>query len=170
MPRQRAICVVALVATLWTTIDAAPAFDDAMYPDWKGAWNRTPSGNPRFDTSKARGLAQQAPLKPEFQKLYETSLADQEAGGQGLHRGYRCAAWGMPAMMNLYDAMEIVILPNTTYILIDDITDSVRRIFTDGRDFPSDFKPTYSGYSIGKWVDTDSDGRYDTIEVETRLL
>ena len=24
------------------------------------------------------------------------------------------------------------------------------------------------GYSIGKWLDTDGDGRYDTLEVETR--
>ena len=61
-------------------------------------------------------------------------------------------------------------MPNTTYILIDDITDSVRRIFTDGRDFPDDFEPTYTGYSIGKWVDTDGDGSYDMLEVETRLF
>jgi hypothetical protein len=170
MLHRRSLCAMAFVAALCATVNTAPAFDDAMYPDWKGAWNRTPSGNPRFDTSKQRGLEQQAPLTPEFQARYERSLADQAAGGQGDHVGYTCAAWGMPAMMNLYDAMEIVIMPNTTYILIDDITDSVRRIFTDGRDFPSDFEPTYSGYSIGKWVDTDGDGRYDTLEVETRLF
>jgi hypothetical protein len=29
-------------------------------------------------------------------------------------------------------------------------------------------EPTYAGYSIGKWIDTDGDGRYDTLEVETR--
>jgi hypothetical protein len=26
----------------------------------------------------------------------------------------------------------------------------------------------YAGYSIGKWVDEDGDGRYDTLVVETR--
>ena len=26
------------------------------------------------------------------------------------------------------------------------------------------------GYSIGKWLDTDGDGRYDTLEVETRNI
>ena len=26
------------------------------------------------------------------------------------------------------------------------------------------------GYSIGNWIDTDGDGRYDTLEVETREL
>jgi hypothetical protein len=43
-----------------------------------------------------------------------------------------------------------------------------RRIYTDGRDWPKDQEPTYSGYSIGKWVDEDGDGRYDMLEVETR--
>ena len=29
-------------------------------------------------------------------------------------------------------------------------------------------EPTFSGYSIGKWIDEDGDGRYDVLEVETR--
>ena len=41
---------------------------------------------------------------------------------------------------------------------------------TDGRDFPEGFEPSYMGYSIGKWIDEDGDGRYDALEVETRLL
>jgi hypothetical protein len=28
----------------------------------------------------------------------------------------------------------------------------------------------FAGYSIGKWIDTDGDGRYDVLEVETRDL
>jgi hypothetical protein len=43
-----------------------------------------------------------------------------------------------------------------------------RRIFTDGRDWPEVIEPSYAGYSIGKWIDTDGDGRYDVLEVETR--
>jgi hypothetical protein len=30
--------------------------------------------------------------------------------------------------------------------------------------------PTLQGYSIGKWIDSDGDGRFDTLEVETRGL
>jgi hypothetical protein len=128
-------------------------------------------GAPRVDTSKPRGLPQQAPLTPEFQKLYEASLADQAVGGQGNHTVYRCLAWGMPAMMNGYGTgIEFVVLPEVTYMMVDDGNDSVRRIFTDGRDFPDDFEPTFTGYSIGKWVDTDGDGSFDTLEVETRLF
>jgi hypothetical protein len=66
--------------------------------------------------------------------------------------------------------MEIIVLPEVTYIRIDHIRDSHRRIFTDGRDWPKDVQPSYDGYSIGKWLDTDGDGRFDTLEVETRYF
>jgi hypothetical protein len=69
--------------------------------------------------------------------------------------------------MTVYDPMEIVITPETTYVLIEHIHDS-RRIYTDGRDWPEAYEPTFAGYSIGKWIDGDGDGRYDTLEVETR--
>ena len=42
-----------------------------------------------------------------------------------------------------------------------------RRIVTDGRDWPKEIEPTFNGYSIGKWIDTDHDGRYDVLETET---
>jgi hypothetical protein len=53
------------------------------------------------------------------------------------------------------------------YILLAS-DDHLRRIFTDGRDWPKDLEPTFAGYSIGKWIDEDGDGRYDVLEVETR--
>jgi hypothetical protein len=31
-----------------------------------------------------------------------------------------------------------------------------------------DDDPQFVGYSVGKCLDTDGDGRYDTLEVETR--
>ena len=73
----------------------------------------------------------------------------------------------MPHMMMAFRPMEFVVTPHTTYILIG-WHDHYRRIFTDGRDWPEEIEPTFSGYSIGKWVDTDGDGRYDVLEVETR--
>jgi hypothetical protein len=30
-----------------------------------------------------------------------------------------------------------------------------------GRDWPKDLDPTFTGYSIGKWIDEDGDGRFD---------
>ena len=75
----------------------------------------------------------------------------------------------MPRQMNVYEPMEIVITPETTYMLIEHIHD-FRRIYTDGRDCPEEMEPTFAGYSIGKWEDTDGDGRFDTLVVETRGL
>ena len=43
-----------------------------------------------------------------------------------------------------------------------------RRIFTDGRTWPKDIPLSFNGYSIGQWLDTDGDGRFDTLEVESR--
>jgi hypothetical protein len=54
------------------------------------------------------------------------------------------------------------------YILFDSSTP--RRIFTDGRDWPKDQEPNFLGYSIGKWVDENGDGRFDALEVETRFV
>jgi hypothetical protein len=163
-----AAAAIAVAVALLTTTGMVRAFDDAKYPDLGGAWERTGGAAPRFDNSKPRGLPQEAPLTPQFQKLYEASLADQAAGGQGDHTVYRCLAWGMPAMMNGYAPIQFVVLPETTYMLIDDGNDSFRRIFTDGRNFPEDAEPAFTGYSIGKWLDTTGSGRYDTLEVETR--
>jgi hypothetical protein len=56
-----------------------------------------------------------------------------------------------------------------TYILIEYIRDN-RRVFTDGRDWPADIEPTFEGYSIGRWRDTDADGRYAALEIETRYM
>jgi hypothetical protein len=63
------------------------------------------------------------------------------------------------------------VLPETTYIRIDHTHESFRRIYTDGRDWPKgEVQPTFVGYSIGKWIDQDGDGKYDVLEVETRHL
>jgi hypothetical protein len=76
----------------------------------------------------------------------------------------------MPPMMTAYEPLEIIVLPEITYILIDHIHDSHRRIYTDGRDWPNEVEPAYTGYSIGKWTDEDGDGRYDVLEAETRHI
>ena len=147
---------------------SAQAFDESKYPDWKGQWRRADPGPPRYDPSRPL-LDQQAPLTEEYKAFHAASRADQASGGQGNDPTYTCLAPGMPRIMNVYDPMEIVITPDTTYILIQHVHDS-RRIFTDGREFPTDVEPAFAGYSVGKWIDTDGDGRYDVLEVETRNL
>jgi hypothetical protein len=150
---------------------AQAAFDDARYPNLKGQWDRIPIpvvGQPSFDQTKGWGRLQEAPLIPEYQKILEDSLADQAAGGAGNNVEHaKCGASGMPWMMVAFRPIEFVITPEVSYVLIADY-DALRRIFTDGRDWPKDIEPTYQGYSIGRWIDTDGDGKYDVLEVETR--
>ena len=166
-------CAMTFAAALMAPIGAL-AVDDAKYPDLKGQWLRVavPSGHYRgvqYDPHKPAGPGQQAPLTPEYQAIFEANLADQEEGGQGGDPTAECLSPGMPRIMGPYGEMEIVVQPETTHILIDHIHDS-RRIYTDGRDFPPGMagNPQFAGYSIGRWIDEDGDGRYDALIVETR--
>jgi hypothetical protein len=107
---------------------------------------------------------------PEYHKVWQDNQADVEAGRPGNWPPTFCIPAGMPAMMNLCEPVEIIVRPKTTYILISHTDDSYRRIYTDGREFPTDAALTYAGYSIGHWVDEDGDGKYDVLNVETRFL
>ena len=143
------------------TIGTARAFDESKYPDLKGQWDRT---------QPARWLdGKDAPLTAEYRAIYEANLKDQAEGGQGTDPTYTCVAPGMPRVMNAYWPFEIVVTPNTTHFLMDNIHDS-RRIFTDGRTWPKEMVPSFGGYSIGQWIDTSGSGRYDLLEVESRGL
>jgi hypothetical protein len=150
---------------------AAWAADDPKYPDWTGGWGRliVPglAGQPSHDQTKPWGFGQQAPLTPEYTKVLEASIEDQIKGGLGNYPTAWCLPGGMPQMMMAWRPLEFVITSTTTYILLGS-DDHYRRIFTDGRDWPQEIVPTFSGYSIGRWVDEDGDGKYDVLEVETR--
>jgi hypothetical protein len=139
----------------------------------KGQWVRAEGarGVGRFDPTKPPGRLQEAPLTPEYQAIYEANLTDQAQGGQGVDPTYRCLSPGMPRIMHAYSPVEFVVTPDTTHILIEHIHDS-RRIHTDGRGWPEDMdeNPMFRGYSIGRWIDEDGDGRYDVLTVETRGL
>ena len=170
------ISAVALASALSALSSGALAFDETKYPDWKGQWiggwtRRLPgvTGQPSYDPHKSAGPGQEAPLTPEYEAIFQASLADQAAGGPGNDPQVGCLPSGMPRMMIAYYPMEILVTPDTTHLLMEHIH-NFRRVFTDGRDWPDDIIPSFAGYSIGKWIDTRGSGRYDVLEVETRGL
>jgi hypothetical protein len=168
----RSLFAAIVLAALPLSAASAQILDYSKYPNLKGQWNRFivrgVPGQPSFDQTKPGGSAQEAPLTPEYKAILEASVADQARGGLGDSGDHsRCSAAGMPWMMVAFRPLEFVITPETTYILIADF-DPLRRIFTDGRDWPKEIEPTFQGYSIGRWIDEDGDGRYDVLEVETR--
>jgi hypothetical protein len=159
---------VILGIAIGMSADPAQAFDETKYPDWSGQWHRPRGVGIQWDQSKPLGRGQQAPLTAEYQALFEASLADQAKGGQGEDARFTCIPPGMPRIMTIIWPAEFVILPKITYVNFEN--HMPRRIYTDGRSFPSNEEPSFQGYSIGQWRDTDGDGNYDTLEVDTRNL
>ena len=166
MLNRNAIAALTFTAMLSLPTAAAQAFDESRYPDFSGQWRRPPGIGIQWDQTKPLGRGQEAPLTPEYQKVFEASLADQAAGGQGNDPPSRCMPFGLPRIMSVIFPMEIVVTPKTTHILFDYALP--RRIYTDGRPWPTEIEPTFYGYSIGRWVDEDGDGRYDVLAIETR--
>ena len=175
---RSSIGAIALAAALllpvagFLPVAGARAHDESKYPDWSGQWRWMQNGGPpRYDPSKPPGRGQQAPLKEEFRRIHEASMADQAIGGSGLYRSsVKCIPMGMPFQMSIVFPFEFVVTAKTTFILFEIMTSQPRRIYTDGRDWPREQEPTFTGYSIGKWIDADGDGRYDVLEVETRNI
>jgi len=157
---------VVVAVALGLMAAGAQAADASKYPDWMAQWQNKSGGH--FDSSRPR-MKQEAPLTPEYQAIYQAGVADVDAGGQGNDPMWRCIPPGMPRAMIVYEGMEIAITPNMTYVMIE-VLNQLRRIHTDGRDWPAEIDPSYAGYSIGTWVDEDHDGKYDALLVETRGL
>jgi hypothetical protein len=164
--RHALVAVIAALASLGFAVSTVCAQDAAKLPDWSGQWRRPANVPPAWDPTKPPGRGQQAPLTPEYQALFEKILADRAVGGLTGDPTGLCLPHGMPRMMVAIFPVEFVVTPKITYYMTDYTTS--RRIFTDGRAWPEELLPSFNGYSIGKWVDVDGDGRYDMLEVETR--
>jgi hypothetical protein len=177
MLKQGSAGLVAL-ALLLLAAGEARALDDSKYPDWSGGWGRVGGG--AFDGSQGVGgatpagvdpksLQEHPPLTPEYQARWDAMKEAQTKGAVSNNPVERCLPPGMPRTMIVIDPMEIIITPKTTYMMISYMMEQ-RRIYTDGRDWPKEAEPSFSGYSIGKWQDTQGTGTYDTLATETRSL
>jgi len=165
---RRSIGSAAKAAVLLATLTAAHAFDESKYPGWRGPWQQLAgSQNSAWDPSKPAGAGQQAPLTPEYRAIYEASLKNEAVGGLETDPTRRCVPAGVPRVMMAVLPMEVVITPVATYFMLEEFS-TLRRVYTDGRKFPADIEPSYTGTSIGQWQDTTGSGRYDTLLIETR--
>src|SRR6201990_2894496 len=102
MPIRSSIGAVVLATMIVTTIATARAHTKTTYPDWSGQWRRT--GGIQWDPTNPIGRGQQAPLTPEYQAIFEASLADQDKGGGGSRPG-TCVTAGIPSVMQACQPM-----------------------------------------------------------------
>jgi hypothetical protein len=158
----RVIVLITLLGTM-----SMPAWAQGKYPDWSGRWTDLNTG--RWDPSKPPNAGQQPPLIPEYRAKLDAATKIRAEGLPGNMPTIGCSHAGMPRAMLVYETMEIVIKPDVTYIMLD-FLDPLRRIYTDGRDWPAAVTATWAGYSIGRWQGTPDDGKYDTLVVETRFF
>src|SRR6266581_4635227 len=129
----RGVLGLIAAALIAGSVAAQQPFEESKYPDIAGQWLRVgPLGV--FDSTKPPARGQQAPLTPEYQARFEANLAEVAQGGSGDDPVHTCIPEGMPRAMNLVLPMEVVITPNTTYILMEYLS-LLRRVYMDGRDF-----------------------------------
>ena len=162
MNPSRLATVLVIVIVMFAGTPASA--QGVKYPDWSGQWERIGSLNWPPEGYQKAGPA---PLTPEYKAIYDKNL---ELRAKGILAGdppATCLPPGMPRVMKMSFPMEIVVTPKITYIIAD-WESQVRRIYTDGRDWPKYILPEFNGYSIGKWVDEDKDGVYDMLSIETR--
>ena len=151
--------IVAVPAALLVMLAAVAARAETTYPDLRGQWTAV-GGSVKYVADKPRGLGQEAPLTPEYQAIFEANLRD-HGGRRAGHRPDHLVPFARDAARHqrLRRKIEFVVTPETTHVLVFHVLDS-RRIFTDGREF---IRPTWrrpsSAISIGRWIDTDGDGR-----------
>ena len=127
------IGALAFSAALLMETAGVAAHDETEYPHVSGQWTAI-GGSVRYVPEKPRGLAQEAPLTPEYQAIFEANLKDMAEGGQGTDPTTWCLSPGMPRVSNGYGEIEFVITPETFHVLVFHVLDS-RRIFTDGATF-----------------------------------
>jgi hypothetical protein len=159
----------ALAATLTLSISGVvQAFDETKFPNWKGQWVQLGGAqDSSWDPTRPPGAGQQAPLTPAYQAIFAASVKSEADGGLGVDPTARCVPPGMPRVMIAVHPMEIVVTPVATYFVFEQLG-TLRRIYTDGSRFPDDLEPSFTGYSVGQWQDTDGGGRFDTLVIETR--
>ena len=167
--------MIGLAAVLSMPV-GAHAFDNSKYPDLKGEWSRVAvsTGGERviqYDPTKRSGRAQQAPLTAEYQAIFEANLADMRPAARPATRPAICTVAGHAAHHgrlrtdgNRRHAANHL-HPDRAHPRQSPHLYRRARLCR-GHDVRSD----YAGYSIGKWVDKDGDGRYDPLVVETRGL
>jgi hypothetical protein len=150
-------------------------------PDLSGVWHVQPTGlaamkrlfghdvdavqvpGMEVDTISKYGISVFMDFKPgeePVRKQVADSLAQhQQRSDSGLDNLTRCLPASIPLATMLSEVNKIVQAPGLTLIM-HELDNATRQIYTDGRPHPVDPNPSWLGYSTGRW-------NKDTLVVET---
>ena len=87
------------------------------------------------------------PLRPEAAAALRNRRV---TGTTKEHPNARCLPFGLPGALVLGVPFRIQQSPGMTLMLFE-VENSFREVYTDGRPLPKDPQPAWRGYSIGKW-------------------
>ncbi len=138
---------------------------DPKSPDLSGLWSGTFAAapgqraqTPLADRKYARWAPWPLPLKPDYQAKVDARNEAVKVG-QVNDPGIRCLPSGMPWKIVVNPGLPIEVIQSPGQVSFWGGQRPLV-IYTDGRQHPSDWKPTYDGHSIGYWVG-------DTLYVDT---
>jgi hypothetical protein len=144
------------VAAAGTASSDNPYVALGKLPDWSGLWE------PLLFTTGAKAAPPPPPkLTPAYAKQY-AAFQQKNRTTPGLNfvtNVANCVPAGLPGSMLQPYPIEFLFTPGRVTINIETYS-VVRRVYTDGRDLPTDPDPSYQGTSVGNW-----DG--DTLVIRT---
>jgi hypothetical protein len=128
----------------------APKLPDGKV-DISGLWVATAepfivNDSPDRDRNESGLAPGRVPFKPWAEALFRKRLESDGRDDPSAH----CITSGVPRVSVIPYPFRIITVPGRVVVLYE-IYQVWREIFTDGRDLPDDPNPAWMGYSIGKW-------------------
>jgi hypothetical protein len=137
---------VVLVAGLGTALLGAVTPVLASPPDLTGVWSIVaPEDELRTEDGKV------PPLLADSRTVYEQHKAQAARGDHSFDSTTRCLPPGLPRLMLIRPAFEILQRPNTIYF-VHELNRLPRRAYLNEK-LPTDVDPHYLGYSVAHWED-----------------
>ena len=148
---QNAIAATAAPAAARAAAGFVPkAYVPKSKRDFNGLWENR--GGIGWQQGIPPGKGQNAPLTPEYQKIFDRHQANAAIGKPTGDPTAACLPQGMPRIMTMTYPME-VLMNELQVNIFAEWNGQTRRIYTDGRPLPPDDEVdvTYNGYSVGRW-------------------
>jgi len=146
-------CLFSAMTHAQTTLGAEPT---AVVPDLSGVWQKSSSGAALTEDEPPMTVWGQETFALARPGRGPTASLGDETNAPEL----QCAPMGIPATYFRPRPIEIIQLPDRVVMLLE-VENFFRVIYTDGRDFPDFPLPTWNGYAIGHYEG-------DALVIETR--